>query len=141
MLVDSHAHLQWPSFDRDRKKVITRAREADVKHIVNIGYDLAKTYWRINFSRNRSPETRCSQRLSPALSQQQAKSKAQKASYTSSARSLEALFSSGSQELSYRIAHKAASLLGDDENQRAQIFNDIREIYDERSQIVHGARA
>jgi hypothetical protein len=28
-------------------------------------------------------------------------------------------------------------LLGDDENQRAQIFNDVREIYDERSQIVH----
>ena len=40
MLVDSHAHLQWRSFDRDREKVISRAREADVKYIVNIGYDL-----------------------------------------------------------------------------------------------------
>ncbi len=40
MLVDSHAHLQWASFDRDRDKVIIRASEADVKHIVNIGYDL-----------------------------------------------------------------------------------------------------
>jgi TatD DNase family protein len=40
MLVDSHAHLQWASFDADREKVITRAREANVKNIVNIGYDL-----------------------------------------------------------------------------------------------------
>jgi TatD DNase family protein len=40
LLVDSHAHLQWASFDEDREKVITRAREADVKYIVNIGYDL-----------------------------------------------------------------------------------------------------
>ena len=40
MLIDSHAHLQWASFDADREKVITRAREANVKNIVNIGYDL-----------------------------------------------------------------------------------------------------
>ena len=40
MLVDSHAHLQWASFDKDREKVINRAKEADVKCIVNIGYDL-----------------------------------------------------------------------------------------------------
>jgi len=40
MLVDSHAHLQWTSFDKDRERVINRAKEADVKYIVNIGYDL-----------------------------------------------------------------------------------------------------
>ncbi len=40
MLVDSHAHLQWQSFDRDLETVLTRAREAHVKYIVNIGYDL-----------------------------------------------------------------------------------------------------
>jgi TatD DNase family protein len=40
MLVDSHAHLQWTSFDKDRERVINRAIEADVKYIVNIGYDL-----------------------------------------------------------------------------------------------------
>jgi TatD DNase family protein len=40
LLVDSHAHLQWTSFDKDREKVINRAKEADVKYIVNIGYDL-----------------------------------------------------------------------------------------------------
>ncbi|UCE57624.1 MAG: TatD family hydrolase [Candidatus Bathyarchaeota archaeon] len=40
MLVDTHAHLQWGSFDKDRKGVINRARKVDVKCIVNIGFDI-----------------------------------------------------------------------------------------------------
>jgi len=40
MLVDTHAHLQWASFGKDREKVISRARKVDVKYIVNIGFDL-----------------------------------------------------------------------------------------------------
>jgi len=40
MLVDTHAHLQWASFDRDREEVVDRARRVDVKHIVNVGFDL-----------------------------------------------------------------------------------------------------
>lgn len=40
MLVDSHAHLQWASFDKDREDVIKRAREAGVEQIVNIGFDI-----------------------------------------------------------------------------------------------------
>jgi len=40
MLTDTHAHLQWVSFDKDRKKTISRAREVDVNCIVNIGFDL-----------------------------------------------------------------------------------------------------
>jgi len=40
MLVDTHAHLQWASFDKDREKVISRARKVDVKNIVNIGFDV-----------------------------------------------------------------------------------------------------
>jgi len=40
MLVDTHAHLQWTSFNKDREKVISRARKAGVEHIVNIGFDL-----------------------------------------------------------------------------------------------------
>jgi len=40
MLVDTHAHLQWGSFDKDREKVISRAREVGVEYIVNIGFDL-----------------------------------------------------------------------------------------------------
>ena len=40
MLVDTHAHLQWLSFDKDREEVISRAREAGVECIVNIGFDV-----------------------------------------------------------------------------------------------------
>jgi TatD DNase family protein len=40
MLVDTHAHLQWASFDKDRQEVVDRAREAGIKRIVNIGFDL-----------------------------------------------------------------------------------------------------
>jgi TatD DNase family protein len=39
-LIDTHAHLQWPDFDKDREQVIKRAFDAGVRAIVNIGYDL-----------------------------------------------------------------------------------------------------
>jgi TatD DNase family protein len=41
MLVDSHAHLQWDRFDKDRDAVIKRAVNAGVKKIVTIGFDMA----------------------------------------------------------------------------------------------------
>jgi TatD DNase family protein len=41
MFVDSHAHLQWRSFDNDLKAVLERAKEKRVTRIVNIGFDLA----------------------------------------------------------------------------------------------------
>lgn len=40
MFVDSHAHLQWASFDRDLEEVIGRARDAGVECIVNVGFDV-----------------------------------------------------------------------------------------------------
>jgi len=40
MLVDTHAHLQWASFDKDREKAINRAKKAGVEYIVNIGFDV-----------------------------------------------------------------------------------------------------
>lgn len=41
MFVDTHAHLQWSSFDNDRQNVLTRAKDQGVTHIVNIGFDIA----------------------------------------------------------------------------------------------------
>jgi TatD DNase family protein len=41
MFVDTHAHLQWRSFDNDLKDVLERAKENRVIRIVNIGFDLA----------------------------------------------------------------------------------------------------
>jgi len=43
MLVDSHAHLDFPQFDADRDVVIERAREAGVIAIVNVGTSLASS--------------------------------------------------------------------------------------------------
>ena len=40
VFVDTHAHLQWTSFDKDREEVISRARKVGVSHIVNIGFDI-----------------------------------------------------------------------------------------------------
>lgn len=41
MLIDTHSHLQWQNFDADRQRVISRARKANVKYMVNIGFDLS----------------------------------------------------------------------------------------------------
>ena len=36
MLIDSHAHLEMKDFDRDRERVIARAQEAGVSHIITV---------------------------------------------------------------------------------------------------------
>lgn len=52
MLVDTHAHLQWASFDRDREEVICRAREVGVENIVNIGFDVEGSKKAIELAEN-----------------------------------------------------------------------------------------
>ncbi|QMV42215.1 TatD family hydrolase [Cohnella cholangitidis] len=39
MLIDTHAHLDSPKFDNDREEVISRALEAGIDTIVNIGFN------------------------------------------------------------------------------------------------------
>ena len=39
MLVDTHAHLDFPKFDQDRQEVIQRAQSSDLKYIINVGAD------------------------------------------------------------------------------------------------------
>ncbi len=39
MLIDTHAHLDSPKFDNDRDEVISRARQAGIDTIVNIGFN------------------------------------------------------------------------------------------------------
>jgi TatD DNase family protein len=39
MLIDTHAHLDSPKFDNDRDEVITRALQAGIDTIVNIGFN------------------------------------------------------------------------------------------------------
>lgn len=42
-LVDSHAHVHFPRFDKDRKAVIERARKAGLTAIVDVGTNLASS--------------------------------------------------------------------------------------------------
>jgi len=52
MFVDTHAHLQWASFDNDRKNVLERAKEKHVTRIVNIGFDIAGSLKGITLAEN-----------------------------------------------------------------------------------------
>jgi len=40
MLIDTHAHLDGPKFDQDREIMMSRAKEAGVKTIINVGFDM-----------------------------------------------------------------------------------------------------
>jgi TatD DNase family protein len=40
MLIDSHAHIDLDTFDRDREQVLARARQGGIRAIINIGLDL-----------------------------------------------------------------------------------------------------
>ena len=37
MLIDSHAHLDFPDFSNDLEDVLRRAEEAEVKRVITIG--------------------------------------------------------------------------------------------------------
>ena len=50
MFVDTHAHLQWESFDDDREDVLERAKEKHVTRIVNIGFDIAGSLKGVNIA-------------------------------------------------------------------------------------------
>ncbi len=41
MLIDTHCHLHFEAFDPDREAVIQRARDFDVRYLVNVGTDPA----------------------------------------------------------------------------------------------------
>ncbi len=43
MLIESHAHLDFPDFDEDREAILRRAADAGVEKIITIGTDLASS--------------------------------------------------------------------------------------------------
>ncbi len=43
MFVDTHCHLDFPEFDRDRTEVISRARAQGVDRIINVGASLMRS--------------------------------------------------------------------------------------------------
>ncbi len=50
-LFDTHAHLDFPRFDKDRDEVIKRAQNKDVKTIVNIGSNMTSSRNSVELSR------------------------------------------------------------------------------------------
>ena len=40
MLIDTHAHLDMPEFDKDRDEVVKRAQEGGIDYIITVGIDL-----------------------------------------------------------------------------------------------------
>ncbi len=54
----------------------------------------------------------------------------------------EALFLvDGNAELSYKLSHRAASLLGNDPEHKREIFKFMKDAYNLRSKVVHGAKS
>lgn len=51
-MIDTHAHLQWPDFDRDREFVIERASAAGVQEILGVGYDLKASCEAVQIANN-----------------------------------------------------------------------------------------
>ena len=51
-MIDTHAHLQWPAFDKDREEVIERAFAAGLSTIVNVGYDLNASRQAVQIANN-----------------------------------------------------------------------------------------
>jgi TatD DNase family protein len=54
VLIDTHAHLDFGRFKRDREQVIERAVKEGVKYIVNIGADLKSSYRSVELARSNS---------------------------------------------------------------------------------------
>ena len=55
MLIDSHAHIDMPEFNRDRDQVLARARQQGVSVIINVGVDLASSRVSLKIAQ-RSPD-------------------------------------------------------------------------------------
>jgi TatD DNase family protein len=49
-LTDTHAHLDFEQFDDDREEALTRARQAGVGRLVNVGTDLVRSERAVRFA-------------------------------------------------------------------------------------------
>ncbi len=52
MIIDTHCHLDFKDFDRDRDEVIDRAKKAGVGRIINVGSSIEGTRRSVEFARN-----------------------------------------------------------------------------------------
>lgn len=52
MLIDSHAHVDLATFDRDREQVLARAWQGGVRAIVNVGLDVESSQASLEMAKN-----------------------------------------------------------------------------------------
>ena len=52
MLIDTHAHLDFPDFANDLEDVLRRAEEADVKRVITIGTSIESSRRAIELAEN-----------------------------------------------------------------------------------------
>ncbi|MCM8798093.1 MAG: YchF/TatD family DNA exonuclease, partial [Candidatus Omnitrophica bacterium] len=52
MLIDTHCHLDFPDFDKDRDEVIERAKEKGVRYFLNVSSDYASNLRGLELSHN-----------------------------------------------------------------------------------------
>ncbi|MFH0942291.1 MAG: TatD family hydrolase [Chloroflexota bacterium] len=63
-MIDSHAHLDMPDFDRDREAVILRARRQGINAIITVGTDLASSRASLDLAK-RHPDIFCAVGIHP----------------------------------------------------------------------------
>jgi TatD DNase family protein len=51
-MIDTHAHLDFPEYDEDREKVISRAFDSGVRKIINVGVDLERSRRSVEIAKN-----------------------------------------------------------------------------------------
>ena len=52
MLIDSHAHINLPNFDKDREQVMARARQGGVRALINVGLDVESSRASLELAKN-----------------------------------------------------------------------------------------
>jgi len=50
-MIDSHAHIDFPDFNKDREEVLVRARQQGVDTIITVGTDLASSRFSLQIAR------------------------------------------------------------------------------------------
>jgi len=50
-VIDSHAHIDFPDFNKDREEVLARARQQGVDTIITVGTDLSSSRFSLQIAR------------------------------------------------------------------------------------------
>jgi TatD DNase family protein len=53
-MIETHAHLDFPEYDKDRDQVIARAKEAGIGAIINVGSSLKGSFASVELAKNHS---------------------------------------------------------------------------------------